>query len=176
MSVRQQKRGAVQFEQVFTSAIEAGTAVAGFSGIVAVLGRRAEGQWSPSDRVRVTLLLQTSFAAIGLSFLALVLDGAGVADPTTWKVGSACYALYAVLAVVPRVRLFRTMTETDPSFAPTLAKGMVVVVFFVAALQIYNAALLGMGWPFALAVIFELVVALAVFVRLLQDAWSEPAA
>jgi hypothetical protein len=72
----------VQFEQVFTSAIEVGIGVAGFSGIVGVLGRRAEGQWSPSDRVRVALLLQTSFAAIGLSFLALALDGAGVVEST----------------------------------------------------------------------------------------------
>jgi len=166
----------VQFEQVFTSAIEAGIAVAGFSGIVAVLGRRAEGQWSPSDRVRVMLLLQTSFAAIGLSFLALALDGAGVADPTIWKVGSTCYALYAVLAVLPRVRLLRTMPNADPSFPPTLAKGLIVVVSSVAALQAYNAVALGVGWPFVLAVIFELVVALSVFVRLLQGAWSQPAA
>jgi hypothetical protein len=166
----------VQFEQVFTSAIEAGIAVAGFSGIVVVLGRRAEGQWSPSDRVRVTLLLQTSFAAVGLSFLALALDGAGMAEPTIWRVGSACYSLYAVLAVLPRVRLFRTMADTDPSFAPTLANGLVVVVFSVAALQAYNAVVLGVGWPFALAVIVELVVALAIFVRLLQGAWSQPAA
>jgi len=166
----------VQFEQVFTSAIETGIAVAGFSGIVVVLGRRAEGQWSPSDRVRVTLLLQTSFAAIGLSFLALALDGAGVAEPQIWKVGSACYALYAILAVFPRVRLFHTMADTDPSFAPTLAKGLVVVVFCVAALQAYNAVVLSAGWPFALAVIVELVVALAVFVRLLQGVWSQPAA
>jgi hypothetical protein len=163
----------VQFEQVFTSAIETGIAAAGFSGIVAVLGRRAEGQWRPSDRVRVTLLLQTSFAAIGLSFLALALDGAGVAEPTIWKVGSACYALYAVLAVLPRVRLFRTMPDTDPSFPPRLAKGVIVVVLSVAALQAYNAVALAVGWPFALAVIVELVVALAVFVRLLQGVWSQ---
>jgi len=166
----------VQFEQVFTSAIEAGVAVAGFSGIVAVLGRRAEGQWIPTDRLRVTLLLQTSFAAIGLSFLALALDGAGVAEPTIWKVGSACYVLYAVLAVLSRVRLLRTIRNVDPAFPPTLAKGLIVVVISVATLQADNVVALGVGWPFVLAVIFELVVALAVFVRLLQGAWSQPAA
>jgi hypothetical protein len=99
-----------------------------------------------------------------------------MAEPTIWRVGSACYSLYAVLAVLPRVRLFRTMADTDPSFAPTLANGLVVVVFSVAALQAYNAVVLGVGWPFALAVIVELVVALAIFVRLLQGAWSQPAA
>jgi hypothetical protein len=91
-------------------------------------------------------------------------------------VGSACYALYAALGILPRVRLFHTMPDTDPSFAPTLAKGLVGVVVAVAALQAYNAVLLGVGWPFALAVILELVVALAVFVRLLQGLWSQPAA
>ena len=124
----------------------------------------------------MTLLLQTSFAAIGLSFLALALDGACVAEPTIWQMGSACYALYAVLAVLSRVRLLRTMPDTDPSFPPTLAKGLIVVVLSVAALQAYNAVALGLGWPFVLAVIFELVVALAVFVRLLQGGWSQPAA
>jgi hypothetical protein len=128
------------------------------------------------DRVRITLLLQTSFAAIGLSFLALTLDGAGVAERTIWKIGSAGYALYAALAVLPRVRLFRTMPDADPSFPPTQAIGLVVVVFSVAALQVYNTVLLGVGWPFALAVIVELIVALAVFVRLLQGLWSQSAA
>jgi hypothetical protein len=166
----------MQFEQVFTSAIEAGVAVAGFSGIVAVLGRRAEGQWSSSDRLRVMLLLQTSFAAIGLSFLALTLNGAGVAEPTIWRVGSACYALYVALSVLPRVRLLRTIRTVDPAFPQTRAKGLVVVVISVAALQAHNVLALGIGWPFVLAVIFELVVALAVFVVLLRGAWSSSAA
>jgi hypothetical protein len=165
----------VQFEQVFTSAIEGGFAVAGFSGIVAVLGRRADGQWSPNERLRVALLLQTSCAAIGLSFLALALDGARVGEPTIWTVGSACYALYVVLGVLPRVRLFRRMQDADPSFQITQVKMLVVVVFSVGALQAYNAAFLGLGWPFALAVIFELGVAILFFVRLLPGLWSKPA-
>ena len=166
----------MQFEQVFTSAIEAGIGVVGFSGIVGVLGQRAQGQWSPVDRVRIALLLQTSFAAIGLSFLALTLDGAGVAEPAIWKVGSACYALYVVLSILPRVRFFRTMPDTDSLFASLPAMGLIGVVVSVAALQAYNAVLVGTGWPFALAVIFELVVALTFFVRLLQGLWSQPAA
>jgi hypothetical protein len=165
----------VHFEQVFTSAIEAGIAVAGFSGIVGVLGRRAEGQWSSGDRVRVALLLQTSFAAVGLSFLALALGGAGVAEPTIWKVGSASYALYVALTLLPRARILRTMLDADPSLASTLGKMVIVVVCSVAALQAYNAVLLGVGWPFALAVIFELAVSLSFFVRLLQGLWSQPA-
>jgi len=48
--------------------------------------------------------------------------------------------------------------------------------FQVAALQGYNALLLGLGWPLALAVIFELVVAIAFFVRLLPGLWSPPSA
>jgi hypothetical protein len=51
-------------EDILTTTAEIGIALAGFSGIVAVLGRRAEGAWSGADRVRLAMLLETSFAAV----------------------------------------------------------------------------------------------------------------
>ena len=162
----------MQFEQVFTSAIEAGIAIAGFSGIVAVVGDRSVRRLSPSDVGRVVLLLQGSLAATLLAFLALLLGGAGVPEPTIWRVGSACFAAYVALAMPLHFRRFRSMRD-DPAFAPVLVRLVAVGVVLVGALQLVNAVFLHAGWPFALAVVFELSMALLNFVRLLRRVWEE---
>jgi hypothetical protein len=166
----------LHFENLFTSAIEVGIATAGFSGIVVVLGQRAQGQWSPSDLGRISLLLQTSFAAIILAFLPLFLDGARVAEAVIWRIGSGCYVVYTALILPSRWRQTRTILEADASVSPRLTKFMFLVVAVFSAVQAYNALLLHAGWPFALAVVFELAMAFLMFVRLIRTLWERPAA
>jgi len=162
----------LQFESVLPSAIEVGIGTAGFSGIVVVLGQRAQGNWSAADVGRIVLLLQGSFAAILLSFLALLLDGAQVAEPTIWRAGSGTFVVYALLILPLRARQIERMRGTDASFSPGLARALFPVVFACTALQAYNTVFLHAGWPFALAVMFELAVALLNFVRLLRTLWE----
>lgn len=68
----------------------------------------------------------------------------------------------------------RGLREVDTSYSVSLTKAVFPVLVCVFALQIYNAAALGVGWPFAVAVITELVVAFFMFVRLLQAIWQQP--
>ncbi|MGH0029293.1 MAG: hypothetical protein ACQGVC_05855 [Myxococcota bacterium] len=166
----------MQFEQVFSSAIEVGVATAGFSGIVVVLGQRAQGEWSPADLGRVSVLLQSSLAAILLSFLALVLHGAGVADSSIWRIGSGTHVVYTAVQLPLRLRQMRGLHEVDTSYSASLTKLVIPVLICVFALQIYNTATLAAGWAFAVAVIAELVVAFLMFVRLLEAIWRHPAA
>jgi hypothetical protein len=162
----------VQFEQVFTSVIEVGIATAGFSGIVVVLGQRAQGEWSQSDLGRISLLLQTSFAAIFLAFLPLVLGGAGVSEAAVWRACSGTFAVYVLMAVPPRVRQIRRLQAEDPNYSPALFWAVMPMVGGIAALQLYNAVFLQLGWPFVVAVLYELAMAFVMFVRLLQQLWK----
>jgi hypothetical protein len=108
----------LQYESVLTSVIEVGIATAGFSGIIAVLGRRSQGEWRTADLVRMSILLQASFAAILLSFLPMVLDGAGLSEPTVWRIASACFIAYAAIFGVRRLRQIRRAVANDPSVSP----------------------------------------------------------
>ncbi len=166
----------MQFEQVFTSAIEVGIAIAGFSGIVAVLGQRTRGEWSRGDLGRMVVLLQSSFAAILLSFLVLILEGAQLREPLIWGVGSGCTLLYLVVVIPLRVRDFRKVQAADTSYSPVVFWIAFWLMVVSAAFQAYNLAVLQAGWPFALGVVTELALALLVFVRLLQALWRQSAA
>jgi hypothetical protein len=159
------------FESLFTSAIEVGIATAGFSGIVAVLGQRAEGEWDVVDLVRTSILLQSSFAAILLSFLALLLHGAGVAEPTIWRVGSSCYAVHTLFALARRYVQARR-AEADPTFSYAVFYVVTALLIPFTALQIANVTTLARGWIFAAAVVEELVMAFFIFLRLIQNLWE----
>jgi len=72
----------------FQSLAEFGIALAGFTSIVIVFGRR-DGQLHPIDRFRILSALVPS---LGASFLALVpvgLELAGLSHSTVWRVSSA---------------------------------------------------------------------------------------
>ncbi len=166
----------MQFEQVFTSAIEVGIAIAGFSGIAAVMGQRARGRWSGAELGRIAILLQTSFMAIAFSFLPLVLDGARVAEPVIWRIGSGCFVLYTLVIVPHRIRGTLRVRETDGSISMGLFNVVIPFVVIMAALQAYNAAVLHEGWVFVLVVMLELSMGFFMFVRLVRTLWDESAA
>ena len=164
----------MQFESVFTSIIEVGIATAGFSGIVAVLGGRPQGGWLAGDVGRLTILLQASFSAILFSFLPLTLEGAGLAEPTVWRISSASYAVYLSLSLSIRGRQIRKASDADPSvrlvaFRYAYLGGGILI----AVIQGYNVFALHAGWPFVLAVLGELVTAFIMFARLLRGIWEQ---
>ena len=74
---------------------ELGIALAGFSGIVAVLGRRLQGEWSSLDRARLLGLLIPSFGVVFFSLLPEVIQGARA--PGLWlRIAHALLAAYQV--------------------------------------------------------------------------------
>ncbi|KAA3639961.1 MAG: hypothetical protein DWP92_03885 [Armatimonadetes bacterium] len=164
---------ALQFEQVFTSAIEVGIAIAGFSGIAAVMGQRARGTWSGVELARIAILLQTSFMAIAFSFLPLVLDGARVAEPVIWRIGSGCFVLYTLVTVPHRFRGALRVRDADGSVSMAVVKVIFPFLLVFAAFQAYNAAFLHEGWAFVLVVMIELAMGFFMFVRLLRMLWDE---
>ncbi|MFV8816925.1 hypothetical protein [Haliea sp. E17] len=57
----------------FSLVIETSITIAGFSGIVIVLGRRVDGVWSARDRIQLRALLLSSMTPIAISGLGLLL-------------------------------------------------------------------------------------------------------
>lgn len=153
------------WETVLSSAIETGVAIAGFSGIVVVLGRRELGEWSPIERVRLRSLLGASFAAVSFSFFPFVLFSAGLSPQATWRLGSAVVGLLFGSMAVIRFRQFRAA-------APAIATQdwlTFLVVTVVVSLLFINAIRAAAPWPYLLAVLANLGLAISQFVRLLLD-------
>ncbi len=75
-------------QDALTTVAEIAIAIAGFSGVAAVLGRRAEGQWASFDVLRLRLLLRSSFGIVIFCFLPIVLSSASVAAEKVWAPSS----------------------------------------------------------------------------------------
>ncbi|HEX2493454.1 MAG TPA: hypothetical protein VHK24_06725 [Steroidobacter sp.] len=116
-----------------------GATFAGFSGVVAVFGRRAHGEWLPEDLFRLRNLMFMSLGVCLLAFAPLVLITWHFAAARTWAltslllfVGSLVYLLYARPA---NLRLRRDR----PSLMPTWASVVFIAALSVAAiLQLLN--------------------------------------
>lgn len=116
-----------------------GATFAGFSGVVAVFGRRAHGEWLPEDLFRLRNLMFMSLGVCLLAFAPLVLLTWHFAEARTWAlasllllVGSIVYLLYARPA---NLRLRRDR----PGLMPTWASAVFVVALSGAAiLQFLN--------------------------------------
>jgi hypothetical protein len=148
--------------------VEVGVAVAGFSGVVVVLGRGSERPWSPIERYRLENLLGTSLTVLFLSLVALILLHAGMDPATSWRIGSALWAIVTTFELGVAARRISWAQRDDPDFphaAWIVAQlGVSGLVVFLSAA---NVLVIREFWPFlaALACLFAL--AGYSFVRLL---------
>lgn len=157
------------WESVLSTAIEVGVGIAGFSGIIAAIGHRSQGEWTSVERVRLYSLLGSSFATVFFGFLPFILLSANVPEHLTWRTGSAIFGLCIGVVAVIRYRQFK-------SASPRLSRQESATFVFVgalAALQVANAVNIAADWPYLVGVIGALVVAAAQFVRLLVTLRNE---
>jgi hypothetical protein len=136
----------VQTDNILILFAELSVALAGFAGIVAALNRGSSGQWSLSSRLGFLTLLAGSFSALFWAVFALVLLNAGVA--WVWGLSSSLWILFTVPI---NLVFWRRVPEAfeGTAFAPiahTTALALVVV------LQIYNAVVIQLAWPFLVAI------------------------
>lgn len=89
------------WDSALGSVIEVAIALAGFSGIVAAVGRRGAGQWSAADQLLLRILLLSSGALLVFAFLPFILID--LLEPSVvWRVLSGITALW--YGIVPVVR------------------------------------------------------------------------
>ena len=147
---------------------EAAVALAGFSGVVVVFGRRSAGEWSELERTRLVNLLVSAFEVLFLSLGALLLLHAHVAPAITWRIGSGATLLLIAYQSIELVRRLRTISTDDPEVS-----GMGLRVFFasghvvVVLLSLANVVVLEEFWPFLAALIWSLGLGCSAFARLL---------
>src|SRR5512134_3116042 len=92
---------------------EVSIGVAGFTSVVAVLGRRATGEWSAIDRFRLSQMLATSLAALLLSLLPLVLAQLGFSERLSWGSASTILAGYTIFLAASSRRRIRQLPSED---------------------------------------------------------------
>jgi hypothetical protein len=116
-----------------------GATFAGFSGVVAVFGRRAHGEWLPEDLFRLRNLMFMSLSVCLLAFAPLVLITWHVAVAPAWAlaslllgVGSMVYLWYARPAS-------QRLRRDRPGLLPTWASAAFIAALCLAAtLQLLN--------------------------------------
>jgi hypothetical protein len=152
---------------LLTTLAQLGVTLAGFSGIVVVLGARAAGQWSSREQQLLTILLGASGSAILWSILPLLLLAAELPERRVWLVSSGIWCINQAAVLVVRVRGL----AQDPD-ARTQERSWVIFAFLgsitALAIQLANLIWLGVAWPHLTAVVWQLVLSFLVFVRLLK--------
>ena len=152
-------------DSVLTSVIQVAIAIAGFSGIVAVLGHRSEGVWDEMDRIRLQGLLVGSFATMIIAFLPYILFSAELAESLVWRICSGIHAVGIGMDVVAKIRQH---IAADIRFT-----GSETALLFIAAaitvVQGANTLFLATVWPFLTGLVANLLVSFALFVLLLTD-------
>ena len=77
-------------QATLTVIAEVSVALAGFTGVVAVLGGRREHDWTPGERLQLRTLVETSLTAMFLSFFPSVLDEIMSSESAVWRVSNLC--------------------------------------------------------------------------------------
>jgi hypothetical protein len=152
--------------ELLTTLAQLGVALAGFSGIVVVLGARANGRWSARERQLLSALLAASGSVILWSLLPLLLLASELSDHRVWLVSSGSWVVgqVAVLALRSRQAVRdREARAEDRVLVVSLFLGGVTAL----AVQVANLRL-AVAWPHLAGVSWHLAVSFLVFVRLLQ--------
>ena len=144
---------------------ELAVALAGFSGIVVVLGRR-EGQPSHMEKRRLDNLFLHALWALATSLLALILLHASIQDATVWRLASTIWVLPFPVLLVRDWRRVRAISASEPTNPPMLA-AIYVAAVSAALLQVANGLYLHSIWPFLSAVCLNLLLGFQQFVTLL---------
>jgi len=151
---------------------EVAITLAGFSGIVAVLGRRGHGEWQPQERMRLTMLLASSFMAVFFAMLPIALLGLGLGEAGAWSVSSAILGA-CIAASHPMVSHFVRRMPGDAvasEFPRSLGAFVLVVSLLIALLLLLNVV--GFHFerefgPYFAGLLWLLVLSAIQFVRLL---------
>jgi hypothetical protein len=150
-------------------AAQVAVTLAGFGGIVTVFRPQSVHQWSPRDRLGLTLLLINSVAPLLFALFGMLLL---CIDPVPVSVWRWCSSLAFVTDV-----LFFVVMRNDPKRRLPLNEmqmigkvtfySVVVMATTGVALQVVNFAVWNRFWPFFATIFVHLTAAVIQFLRML---------
>ena len=91
---------------------EIGIALAGFTGVVAVLGRRSRGDWSPLESLRLSILLATSLAAVFLSFVPILMLRGVASVEAAWRASNGVCGVVFLIGMIGGFARWRASSYT----------------------------------------------------------------
>ncbi len=116
---------------------EVAVALTGFTGIVAVLGRRAGGEWSPLEWLRLRMLLEASLAVLFLSLLPVLLSTLRPSQGSLWRVANSAQVVVhlggALLLVLRVSRLEPSQWPSEERWLTALLAPLSLVIILVQA-------------------------------------------
>ena len=134
---------------------EVSVALAGFSGVVSVFGRRHTGEWDPADRLHLSFMLETSLAVLFLSLLPFALLLVELPPRLTWATMSSVLAAFLVVAFAAATYRYRRLSGDQRiglgriyGTAMTLGDSSVIVLqlFNVFSAREFSLYLIGLIW------------------------------
>ncbi len=156
-------------QDALTTVAEIAIAIAGFSGIAAVLGRRSDGEWAPTDVLRLRLLLRASFAIVILCFLPIVLSSASVAPKMTWALSSGASLVWFCASGVFVIREARRITRfAGESIERRYAALILSLGVGASTLHALNVVAVQEAWPYLAGLVAMLTLPFSQFLRLLR--------
>lgn len=162
--------------EVLLAMAEVAIAFTGFASLIAIFGMRAGRGARDFDLLRYWVMLESSLAALGFSFVPIVLRAVGVPEAAAWRVGSAGLAACVAVHVIVTGVLYR---RGSPLFTLPVTTGQIVVsqVVYAALVLSQLANALGFlgdrvdGW-YLVGMFLLFVVATAHFVLFISHAIS----
>jgi len=130
----------VDYQSLLLTLAEVSVALAGFSGVVSVFGRRRTEEWDPGDRLHLSFMLETSLAALFLSILPFAMFAAELSPRSTWAIMSGIFAVFLVLVVVAGLYRYRQL-PSGQRMGMGRIYGVVSTLgdLSILALQLFNA-------------------------------------
>jgi len=144
----------MQSQEILQTISEAAVALAGFSGVVAVLGHRGRGEWSSAEVLQLRTLVEPSLIALFGSFLPGTIGLASESEPLTWRLSNGALGLLGIVAAAAFIARSR--------FADTTTGQRVLLVLTVLAIAAHLLTAAGVLTQYELIFVLGLIVALAV--------------
>jgi hypothetical protein len=149
--------------------------VLGFSGVVAVLGRRSEGEWTPVDRVRFFGMVRVTALVLVLAVLPFPFYSASFASEAIW---AWCSAIAVVICVL--VQVGAQISERAPKgifTAPGTSRLATAYagLAYLGSLLLFGMNATGIGLersatPYLVALLLIFGIPVVLFIRLLHSA------
>jgi hypothetical protein len=168
----------MQPSEALSASAQVAVTLAGFAGVVVAFRNRSVHEWSRVDKFRLRILLLNSGAPFALSMLAILLQTTALNEQRIWQ---TCSILTFVTISITGQQMSRGMQGLSRDEfrsgggSPVIFYTSSVVGIAVTGLQMYNAIVLKMFWPFFAAITTLLLLGMLQFVRLVlagQDSQS----
>lgn len=148
---------------ILTTIAEVAIALTGFTGVVAVFGRRSRGAWTPHELLQLRALVETSLTAFFVSFVPALLAMVVDSESHVWRSANVVLGL----AHAANLAAFSLRMRMAPSTAGQVTLATVGVVFIATHLLV-GVGLVGYAEPiFVLGLLQQIFVAVHNFVLLL---------